>query len=154
MEHIVIKPYDNKDKATISLVLSSVGWTTSQIEGQLDSLRKLSSSMKDKVFVCVSNSKVIGYISIEIHTWNNLAQIHGLLVDSSHRRSGIASLLMSEAEKFAKSKNVRGIYVDTPANNTAARNLYEALGFKQDYIMTEYYGEGQDGVTFLKLFKK
>ena len=35
MEHIVIKPYDNKDKATISLVLSSVGWTTSQIEGQL-----------------------------------------------------------------------------------------------------------------------
>jgi ribosomal protein S18 acetylase RimI-like enzyme len=48
----------------------------------------------------------------------------------------------------------RGLYVDTPVTNEIARSFYEALGYRQAYVMPEYYDEGLDGVTYLKLFPK
>ena len=38
--------------------------------------------------------------------------------------------------------------------NGDAQSFYRALGYQQAYVMPEYYGEGLDGVTYLKLFPK
>ena len=48
----------------------------------------------------------------------------------------------------------RGLYVDTPVTNELGRSFYEALGYRQAYVVPEYYDEGFDGVTYLKLFPK
>jgi ribosomal protein S18 acetylase RimI-like enzyme len=48
----------------------------------------------------------------------------------------------------------RGLYVDTPVTNEIGRSFYEALGYRQAYVMPEYYDEGLDGVTCLKLLPK
>ena len=83
-----------------------------------------------------------------------MAQIHGLVVDPSARYRGIAARLIVEAEAFAIAKQGRGVYVDTPVTNTGARAFYIKQGYKQDYIMTDYYDTDLDGVTYLKLFEK
>ena len=46
----------------------------------------------------------------------------------------------------------RELYADTPVTNEVGRRCYEALGFRQAYVMPDYYHEGLDGVTYLKLF--
>ena len=38
--------------------------------------------------------------------------------------------------------------------NEIGRSFCEALGYRQTYVMPEYYDEGLDGVTYLKLFPK
>ena len=73
-------------------------------------------------------------------------------MDPSLKRLGIASALVSHAEGFVREKGGRGIYVDTPATNEVARRFYLALGYQLVYRMPEYYDEGLDGVTYLKLF--
>jgi ribosomal protein S18 acetylase RimI-like enzyme len=46
----------------------------------------------------------------------------------------------------------RELYADTPVTNEVGRRCYEALGFRQAYVVPEYYDEGLDGLTYLKLF--
>lgn len=148
-----ITEYSMQGVSGVQLILKQLNWTPSQIAGQVESLSKFSSSEKDKVYVAKVANQIVGYISLEIHSWNNLAQIQGLAVDPRQRRHSIGTKLVREIEGYVKEKKVRGIYMDTPVTNTGGRKFYENLGYRQDYIMTEYYDAGVDGVTNLKLFK-
>jgi ribosomal protein S18 acetylase RimI-like enzyme len=80
--------------------------------------------------------------------------LHGLAVDPDLKRRGIASALARHAEGFVREEGGRGIYADTPETNEVARGFYVALGYRHAYTMPEYYEEGLDGVTYLKLFPK
>ena len=72
--------------------------------------------------------EAVGYLYIQHHAWNGLSQIQGLAVG---------------AEEFARSKNARGIYVDTPTNND---------GYRFGYLMPRSHEDGLDGVTCQKFF--
>ena len=61
-------------------------------------------------------------------------------------------MLVGQAEEFACSKQLRGIYVDTPVSNTKGRSLYEAVGYRLAYLMPRYYEDALDGVTYQKFF--
>lgn len=94
----------------------------------------------------------IGFIFVEYHAWNRLAQIQGLAVDPAFYRQGVASALVAHAEAFARQHHARGIYVDTPTTNERGRQFYEALGYQTGYIMPRYYADTLDGVTYQKFF--
>ena len=98
------------------------------------------------------DGSVVGFIYVRLHTWNQLTQIEGLAVDVSHQRKGIASELVKKAERFAREKGARGIYVDTPTLNSKGRGFYEAIGYKFGYEMPRYYEDNLDGVTYQKFF--
>ena len=68
------------------------------------------------------------------------------------KRRGLASALVRRAEEFVLGESGRGVYVDTPVTNEAARHLYQGLGYELAYTMPDYYDDGLDGVTYLKLF--
>lgn len=89
---------------------------------------------------------------MECHNWNKLAQLQGLAVDPGVQRCGAATSLVIQAESFAKSHKMRGIYVDTPVDNSGGRLFYEALGYRLGYIMPRYYQDRLDGVTYQKFF--
>jgi GNAT superfamily N-acetyltransferase len=93
-----------------------------------------------------------GFVSVQIHRWNELAQIHGLAVRRDLLRRGYASRLLGAAEGFARERGCRGIYVDTPADNKGGRAFYLARGFSEDYRMSRYYAGDVDGVTYSKFF--
>jgi ribosomal protein S18 acetylase RimI-like enzyme len=92
--------------------------------------------------------------SIEYREWNRLGQLHGLAVDPDLKWQGIASALVRRAEELVREEGGCGLYVNTPVTNEIGRSFYEALGYRQAYAMPEYYDEGLDGVTYLKLFPK
>jgi ribosomal protein S18 acetylase RimI-like enzyme len=102
--------------------------------------------------VAVAEDQLRGFVSMEIYSWNRLAQIHGLAVDPAHLRSGIGSELVAAAECFGRAAGARGIYADTPVTNVAARAFYVAAGYVEDYVMTRY-ADDLDGVAFVKFFE-
>jgi len=133
-------------------LLKLVNWNEQQIKGQLEAIKKF---LKDKnclVLFAWEGHEIIGYLSAQFYPWNRLGQIHGLVIHPDCRRRGFASQLVKEAEVFMRAKQGRGVYVDTPIDNISGCTFYKNNHYRQAYVMPEYYDEGQDGVTFLKLF--
>ena len=156
---IDIVPYDAmRHRRGVREVLAKNGWEDQYIAGQLAGLDVLSgdSLLGTRGKVCVSEveDRLSGFVSVEYRKWNRLGQLQGLAVDPAFKRRGIASDLVHRAEEFVRGEGGRGLYVDTPVTNELGRSFYEALGYRQAYVMPEYYDEGLDGVTYLKLFPK
>ena len=104
--------------------------------------------------VCVSEVEIRlgGFVCVEYREWNRLGQVQGLAVKPALKRQGIASALVHRVEEFVRAEGGRELYADTPVTNEVGCRCYEALGFRQAYVMPEYYDEGLDDVTYLKLF--
>src|SRR5215212_3982281 len=156
---IDIVPYDAmRHRRGVREILAKNGWEDRYIAGQLAGLDALSGDplpgMRSKVCICEVGERLSGFVCVEYRAWNRLGQLHGLAGDPAFKRRGIASELVRRAEKFVRAEGGRGIYVDTPLTNETGRIFYEALGYRQAYVMPEYYDEGLDGVTYLKLFPK
>jgi len=77
-------------------------------------------------------------------------------VHKDHRRKGLGSLLLQEAEAFARSKNGRFILIDT--GDTAlfqpARLFYEKSGYQAVSHIPDYYEEGDGRIDYYKKFSK
>lgn len=149
------EPYvPERDRRGVRDVLASNGWEERHVAGQLAALDALAGEpgAPGAAFVVRSGGRQLGFATVEFREWNRLGQLHGLAVDPGSKRKGVATALVRRAEGFVRGRGGRGVYVDTPVTNSAARALYEALGYRLAYTMPEYYDEGLDGVTYLKLF--
>jgi ribosomal protein S18 acetylase RimI-like enzyme len=156
---IDIVPYDAvRHRRGVREILAKNGWEERYIAGQLAGLDALSGDplpgTRSKVCICEVEERLSGFVCVEYREWNRLGQLQGLAVDTALKRRGIASDLVHRAEEFVRAEGGRGLYVDTPVTNESGRSFYEALGYGQAYVMPEYYDEGLDGVTYLKLFPK
>lgn len=56
--------------------------------------------------------------------------VDALATDPAHRRAGVASALLEDAQAAATARGLRGVSLDTGLQNTAARALYERHGFQ------------------------
>ena len=149
------EPYDpERDRRGVREVLASNGWEERHVAGQLAALDALAaeSGAPGAAFVVRSGGRLVGFATVEFREWNRLGQLHGLAVEAGSERQGIASALVRRAEGFVRGRGGRGVHVDTPVTNAAARAFYEALGYRLAYTMPEYYDEGLDGVTYLRIF--
>jgi ribosomal protein S18 acetylase RimI-like enzyme len=147
-----MEPFTTEAAPAITEILREHGWSERQIEGQLEALAALAATGDGLALTAAANGATAGFISLQVHRWNNLAQIHGLAVRRHLLRQGHATALLEAAETFARERQCRGIYVDTPVDNEAGRAFYEARGYAEDYRMTRYYADDLDGVTYVKFF--
>lgn len=146
--------YSPEYRTSIRKILTKIGWAEQYVYAAEQNMHNLSQDRKNFV-VClaVANGEAVGFTYVEYHAWNQLCQIQGLAVDPDFHRQGIASALVARVEEFAHSKHARGIYVDTPTDNTLGRKFYEAVGYQLGYIMPRYYEDELDGVTYQKFFE-
>jgi acetyltransferase len=56
-------------------------------------------------------------------------EVMKVMVLPSHRRRGIAALLMSEIERIARERSLRLLFLDTAEGSSGARGFYESLGY-------------------------
>ncbi len=148
---IRIIDYRPEHQPSIRRILQKIGWAEQYIFAAEQNMHHLSRDNKNHgVYIAISGRAVVGFLYVQYYGWNQLCQIQGLAVDVDMQRQGIASTLVARAEEFARSKKARGVYVDTPATNSAGRKFYEASGYQLGYIMPRYYETGLDGVTYQK----
>jgi ribosomal protein S18 acetylase RimI-like enzyme len=152
---ISISRYIPEYRSAVQNVLARTGWDERSIRGQLGAIdAHANDGARYGVFIAATPNAFAGFVWVQFYDWNRLAQVHGLAVDPDERRRKVASALMQHAEEYARQKGARGVYVDTPVTNTIARLFYTAQGYQQDYVMTAYYDDDLDGVTYLKLFNR
>lgn len=150
---ITILGYSPEQRSSIRSILTKIGWAEQYISA-MEAAADVFAKDKENygAYLAVSNGNAVGYLYVQYYRWNQLCQIQGLAVAPEFQRQGVASALVLRAEEFARSKNARGIYVDTPTTNMGGRKFYEAIGYQLGYIMPRYYEDRLDGVTYQKFF--
>ncbi len=89
---------------------------------------------EDSIIFVVSNKEVLVgfaqlYPSFSSVSMKLIWILNDLFVDESYRKKGIAKLLISAAENFAKGTGAVRIILSTQVSNTIAQSLYESLGY-------------------------
>jgi [ribosomal protein S18]-alanine N-acetyltransferase len=72
------------------------------------------------------------------------AEIESLAVSTSWRRRGIARRLCKELFGWASARGARSASLEVRVSNTAARELYDSLGFRQVAVRRDYYRDPQE----------
>ena len=147
-----LRTYSDPDHKAIAALLRAHGWAEQYVAGQLDAVATLAASENGATLVATVDGSLAGFVSIELHSWNGLAQLQGLAVRPERLRQGVGVRLVEAAESIARERGCRGIYVDTPVNNDRGRAFYVAQGFSEDYRMSRYYSDALGGVTYVKFF--
>ena len=143
------------DAAAVRAILEATGWEEQHVRAAVQNAEFYAGKPEGRAaFVATvddgANASVIGFIFVELHVWNRLAQIQGLAVHPDWRRRGRAGALVARAEAFARANHARGVYMDTPTTNLGGCAFYLASGYRAAYVMPRYYGECEDGLTFQK----
>lgn len=150
---VSIVDYSNEHSQGIRRIVEHIGWAEQYITASVHNADIFSQNSDIYgAYIAIHGDIAIGFIYVQFHVWNQLAQIQGLAVDPAYHRQGIASALVERAEAFARLKQARGIYVDTPVLNAKGRSFYEAVGYQPAYVMPRYYEDALDGVTYQKFF--
>ncbi|MBR0164366.1 MAG: ribosomal protein S18-alanine N-acetyltransferase [Lachnospiraceae bacterium] len=95
-------------------------------------------------------SAIAGYIVLT--TVAGEGSIDNICVEPAYRGQGIARALIEEAMRLAYEQHDASEYtLEVRISNTAARMLYEALGFENEGIRPRYYtGPAEDAVIYRK----
>eukprot|EP01091_Cochliopodium_minus_P002205 TRINITY_DN12089_c0_g1_i1.p1 TRINITY_DN12089_c0_g1~~TRINITY_DN12089_c0_g1_i1.p1 ORF type:complete len:158 (-),score=53.57 TRINITY_DN12089_c0_g1_i1:58-531(-) len=104
--------------------------------------------------------RVVGYVLAKMEDDEDEKEKQGhitsLAVMKSHRKLGLATLLMNQAEKsLIENYGAEFLCLHVRRSNRAALHLYkETLGFKQENIEVGYYADGEDALSMKKKLNK
>ncbi|WP_280155524.1 GNAT family N-acetyltransferase [Piscinibacter sp. XHJ-5] len=97
-----------------------------------------------------------GFVTLTRHfpeSW----EIHCIAVASEHRNSGIGSVLLAHAERFARDQGARFLQVKTVAATSASlayaetRKFYEAKGFTPLEVFPELWNPRNPALQLIKV---
>ncbi|WP_016950510.1 GNAT family N-acetyltransferase [Anabaena sp. PCC 7108] len=111
----------------------------SNLEAVKEFLKERFQNHESVVFAANDNGKLVGftqlYPSFSSVSMKRVWILNDLYVEESYRRRGIANLLMSAAEEYAKESKAVRVILSTQISNLTAQKLYEA----RDYIKNEEF---------------
>ena len=96
--------------------------------------------------------RIVGILTVHLldrqhgHASLRMAYVNAVGVYGAHRRRGIATALMREAETWAKSNGACELRLDVWSFNADAVAFYEALGYRtRSVAMAKSFGGGIEG---------
>jgi ribosomal protein S18 acetylase RimI-like enzyme len=111
----------------------------SNLEAAKEFLKERFNNNDSVIFAANDNGKLVGftqlYPSFSSVSMKRVWILNDLYVEESHRRRGIAKLLMSAAQEYAKQSGAIRVILSTQISNITAQKLYEA----QDYVKDEEF---------------
>ncbi|MBD2563538.1 MULTISPECIES: GNAT family N-acetyltransferase [Nostoc] len=111
----------------------------SNLEAAKEFLKERFKNNDSVVFAASDNGELVGftqlYPSFSSVSMKRVWILNDLYVEESYRRKGIAKLLMSVAEEYAKQSGAIRVILSTQISNITAQQLYEA----RDYIKNEEF---------------
>lgn len=97
---------------------------------------------KSTVLGAKYNGKIAGYVWIQRHWWyfTEAGRVGSIAILPEYRRQGIATRLMSHAEKIMQSRNVKLMLLEVSIENKAAYKLYQKLDYQALEKLKRYDG--------------
>ena len=112
-----------------------------------DYLAKLLSKEHVIALVAVADNGVVGgLVAYELDKFEQKRReiyIYDLAVDEAHRRQGIATGLINEVRKIARSRDVWVVYVQADQGDEPPITLYTKLGRREDVLHFDIDPSGQ-----------
>jgi len=90
-------------------------------------------------FIALLEERMVGYVTLVMQTrpdyWRvqRVGHVSGLMVDAAHRRQGIGTRLMEEAQAYFREHGLRYYTLYTSIKNSAALAFYERQGMEPLY---------------------
>lgn len=84
-------------------------------------------------------------------TNNDFGVLHRVAVDIKYKGKGLANIMISEAEKIAKSKGFKSLRVDTHENNIPMQRVLNKSNFKR--CGNIYLIDGDERIAYEKILK-
>jgi [ribosomal protein S18]-alanine N-acetyltransferase len=79
-------------------------------------------------------------------------EIENIVIAPGMRRFGLGALLLEHLLKSAQNQGVRKVFLEVRESNTAARKLYEKVGFVVNGKRKSYYREPDEDALMLQYF--
>lgn len=106
-------------------------------------------SERDISFVAVTDGTVIGYI--ELGDFVDTLCINRIEIAPDYRKKGVASALLKKASETACEHSIEELSLEVRESNTAARSLYEKIGFTLVGKRPNYYKDPrEDAAIYIK----
>ena len=95
------------------------------------------------------NSALLGYsVSSLIFEEHHLLTV---AIARDARRSGLGKALLSETIRLGRERGAEVVFLEVRAGNSAARALYEGLGFRITGVRSGYYVDNQEDAILYTL---
>lgn len=100
-------------------------------------------------YTAISDGKLVAYILGRTITPEG--EIYRIATIPEYRKRGIAYRLLDYAVKTERGRGLENLFLEVREQNTAARNLYTAYGFRQIGLRKNYYKNPTDDAVIMLL---
>ena len=115
---------------------------SSDLEAAKAFLRERFQNGDSVIFAACEDGQIVGftqlYPSFSSVSMKRIWILNDLFVVATHRRKGIARLLMETAKQYAQETGAVRIVLSTKMSNNLAQALYESLGYTKDEEFYHY----------------
>lgn len=128
-----VRPARTTDAAQIAALSGQLGYpcSSTQIRGRL---RNLLADSSHAVWVAeLAAGAVAGWIHVFVNQLlesDREAEIGGVVIDESFRGQGVGKALVERAERWAKAKRLKSVYVRSNILRKEAHLFYHKLGYQ------------------------
>ena len=132
-----IRPMRRSDAASVAELTTELGYPTSAADAE-ERFAALAVHPHDAVLVATNgDDEPIGWVHVaRVALLQSVAtaEIHGLVVASAYRSSGIGTALVAAAEAWARERGAQRIVVRSRSTRERAHRFYERLGYDQEKV--------------------
>lgn len=116
----------------INALLSQLRKDDPNPSGSMEDLQAIVNTENHIMLVVKDGSKIIGMATLYLmQKMSKLsAHVEDVVVDSTYRGQGLGEKLMREVIQIARAKNVSALFLTSRPARTAARALYQKVGFE------------------------
>jgi [ribosomal protein S18]-alanine N-acetyltransferase len=103
--------------------------------------------------LAIKDGLIIGYAGIMVVAAGVPADLLTIAVLPDFRGQGIAQLMLTELESWAKAKGATEVILEVDTKNESAIRLYELASYEKISTRANYYGLGIDALVMRKELK-
>jgi GNAT superfamily N-acetyltransferase len=129
---MTIQPMTLDDVPAVALLCGQLGYGSSENEVAVR-LREILTSTEEALFSAVEDGNVTGWTHVRVSrtlTSDSSAEIIGLVVADTARRSGVGRALVEHIEGWALQRGIRRVRVRCAVSRADAHAFYRALGYE------------------------
>ena len=115
-------------------------------------LETLAFSKFGEFLVAEADGLIAGYVSAVFE--GDFASITSIAVHPDYKRKQIARKLILQLLETLRKKRIFDLKLEVRESNVAAKQLYDALGFKTSHVKHRYYDDGEKAIIMCLTLKK
>ena len=133
--HCQVRKATHCDHAQIaSLIQNELGYPDLQLASFTNRFSMMLASNEYETFVAAQNNKIIGFIGLQhclaYKLEGNYLRITALAVSQKSKGKGIGTLLLQQAEAYARENHIVTLTLNSGLNRTGAHSFYRKTGTK------------------------